>query len=190
VGSFVSVVGWSMPVYWTGLILIFIFSVKLKWFPSFYDTTHDIQWTSWSSIWFQIKQLIMPVTVLTAFNAAAFSRFTRASVLDNLNQDYVRTARSKGLREFLVVNRHVVRNSLIPVVTLIALSAAGIFAGAILTETVFRINGTGQLLITAIGQADTPMIQTLTFFFAVMTVFFNIVADVLYGLLDPRIRYD
>lgn len=190
IGSFVSVVGWSMPVYWTGLILIFIFSVNLKWFPSFYDTTHDVQFTSWSSIWIQIKQLIMPVTVLSLFNAAAFSRFTRASVLDNLNQDYVRTARSKGLREFLVVNRHVVRNSMIPVVTLIALSSAGIFSGAILTETVFRINGTGSLLITALGQADTPMLQTLTFFIAVMTVFFNIIADILYGLLDPRIRYD
>jgi len=190
VGAFVSIIGWSMPVYWTGLILIFIFSVRLGWFPSFYDTTHDVSLTSWSSIWFQFKQLAMPVTVLTFFNAAQISRFTRASVLDNLNLDYVRTARSKGLREFLVVNRHVVRNSMIPVVTLIALSAAGIFSGAILTETVFRINGTGQLLITAIGQADTPMVQTLTFFFAVMTVFFNIVADILYGLLDPRIRYD
>ena len=190
IGAFVSVVGWSMPVYWTGLILIFLFSVRWQWFPSFYDTTHDVQLTSWSSIWFQIKQLAMPVTVLTLFNAAAISRFTRASMLENLNQDYVRTARSKGLREFLVINRHVLRNSMIPVVTLIALSAAGIFSGAILTETVFRINGTGQLLITAIGQADTPMVQTLTFFFAVMTVLFNIVADILYGLLDPRIRYD
>jgi len=190
IGGFVSIVGWSMPVYWTGLILIYIFAVKLKWFPSFYDTTHDVQFTSWSSIWFQIKQLAMPVTVLTLFNAAAFSRFARAAVLDNLSEGYVRTARSKGLREFLVINRHVVRNSMIPVVTLIALSAAGIFSGAIITETVFRINGTGQLLITALNQADTPMIQTLTFFFAVMTVLFNIIADVLYGFLDPRIRFD
>ena len=190
VGTFVSVIGWSMPVYWTGLILIFVFSVNLKWFPSFYDTTHDVQLTSLSSMWFQFKQLAMPVTVLTLFNAAAISRFTRASMLENLNQDYVRTARSKGLSEFLVINRHVLRNSMIPVVTLIALSAAGIFSGAILTETVFKINGLGQLLIVSINQADTPMVQTLTFFFAVMTVSFNIIADILYGLLDPRIRYD
>lgn len=190
IGTFVSVVGWSMPVYWTGSILIFIFSIRLGWFRSFYDTTHDVQFTSWSSIWFQIKQLAMPVTVLTLFNAAAISRFTRASMLDNLNQDYVRTARAKGQREFLVVNRHVLRNSMIPVVTLITLSAAGIFSGAILTETVFKINGLGSLLITALGQADTPMLQTLTFFFALMTVAFNIVADLLYGALDPRIRYD
>ena len=189
-GTFVSIVGYSMPVYWTGQILIFVFSIKLGWFRSFYDTTHDVQFTSWSSIWFQIKQLAMPVTVLTLFNAAGISRFTRASMLDNLNQDYVRTARAKGQREFLVVNRHVLRNSMIPVITLITLSAAGIFSGAILTESVFKINGLGSLLITAIGQADTPMLQTLTFFFALMTVTFNIVADILYGLLDPRIRYD
>ena len=190
VGSFVSVVGWSMPVYWTGLIFVFIFSVNLRWFPSFYDTTHDFNLFSLSSIWIQFKQLVMPVTVLTLFNSAAFSRFMRASVLENLSQDYVRTARSKGLREFLVVNRHVLRNSMLPVVTLIGLSAAGIFSGAILTENVFRINGTGTLLVQALFQADFAMLQTLTFFFAVMTVFFNIIADILYGLLDPRIRYD
>lgn len=190
VGSFASVVGWSMPVYWTGLLLIFAFSVNLGWFPSRYDSTHEVSLTSLSSWGTQLKQIAMPVTVLTLFNAAAFSRFTRASVLDNLNQDYVRTARSKGLREFLVVNRHVLRNSMLPVVTLVALSAASVFSGAILTENVFVINGTGTLLVQALFQADFAMLQTLTFFFAVMTVFFNIVADILYGVLDPRIRYD
>lgn len=190
VGTFVSIVGWAMPVYWTGTILIHFFSVKLGWLPSFYRTEHDVSLTDWDSIWFQFKQIVMPVTVLTLFNAAAISRFTRASVLENLSLDYVRTARSKGLGEFLVVNRHVLRNSMIPVVTLIALSAAGIFSGAILTESVFKINGLGQYLLTSIRQSDTPAVQTVTFFFAVMTVFFNIVADVLYGLLDPRIRYE
>ncbi|MEL7155286.1 MAG: ABC transporter permease [Actinomycetota bacterium] len=190
VGTFVSMVGFSMPVFFSGLIMIFIFSVWLGWLPSFYDTTHDVSFTSWSSIWKQMKQLFMPVTVLTLFNAASLARFTRASVLDNLSQDYVRTARSKGLSEWLVVNRHVLRNSMIPVVTLVALSIPGIFSGAIITETVFRINGLGQLLFVSIGQNDIPMVQTLTFIFAFLTVVFNLLADVVYGFLDPRIRYD
>ncbi len=190
VGTVVTMVGYSLPVFFTGLLAIMVFSVWLSWFPSFYTTTHDVQFTSLSSIWFQVKQLLMPVTVLTLFNAAAMSRFTRASTLDNLNQEYVRTARSKGLSERRVVVRHVMRNSMIPVVTLIALSVPGIFAGAIITETIFRINGLGQLLIISIGQNDIPMVQTLTFIFAVLTVVFNLLADVLYGLLDPRIRYD
>jgi peptide/nickel transport system permease protein len=127
---------------------------------------------------------------LGLFNAAALARFTRASVLDNLNEDYVRTARSKGLRENKVVTVHVVRNSLIPVVTLIALQIPGIFAGAIITEQIFRINGIGFLLINSINQNDVPMVQTLTFMFAVLIVLFNLIADVTYGFLDPRIRYD
>jgi peptide/nickel transport system permease protein len=144
----------------------------------------------WDSFVFQVRQMIMPVTVLSLFNAAALSRFTRASMLDNLNEDYVRTARSKGLRENKVVMTHVMRNSMIPVVTLIALQVPGIFAGAIITEQIFRINGLGQLLIAAIGQADVPMVQTLTFIFSVLIVVFNLVADVTYGVMDPRIRYD
>lgn len=189
-GTLVTMIGYSVPTFFTGLMAIVIFSVWLGWFPSFYNTTHVVDWTSWDSIWIQIKQLIMPVTVLTLFNAAALSRFTRASALDNLNQDYVRTARSKGVREQTVVLTHVMRNSMIPVVTLIALSIPGIFGGAIITEQIFRINGIGQLLIVAIGQGDLPMVQTLTFMFAVLIVAFNLVADISYGLLDPRIRYD
>ncbi len=190
VGTFVTMLGFSLPVYFTGLLAIVIFSVKLGWFPSFYDTTHDVQLTSWSSIWIQIKQLTMPVTILTLFQASSLARFTRASALDNLNQEYVRTARSKGLSESKVINVHVMRNSLIPVVTLLALTIPGIIGGAILTETVFRINGIGQLLITSIRNGDVPMVQTITFFSAFLVVVFNLIADVLYGLLDPRIRYD
>lgn len=190
VGTFVTMVGYSLPVFFTGLLAIVVFSVWLGWFPSFYTTTHVVDWTSWDSIWFQIKQMIMPVTVLALFNAAALSRFTRASMLDNLNEDYVRTARSKGLRENKVVVTHVMRNSMIPVVTLIALQVPGIFAGAIITEQIFRINGLGQLLISSINSADIPMVQTLTFIFAFLIVVFNLLADVTYGVLDPRIRYD
>ena len=188
VGTFVSMAGYSMPVFFTGVLAIVIFSVWLDWFPSFYDTTHKV--TDFDSFIFQLKQMAMPVGVLALFNAAALSRFTRSSVLDNLNEDYVRTARSKGLRENRVLLRHVLRNSLIPVVTLIALQIPGIFAGAIITETIFRINGLGKYLIDSIQAADIPVVQTLTFIFAALTVFFNLIADVTYGLLDPRIRYD
>ncbi|MGB7861060.1 MAG: ABC transporter permease [Acidimicrobiia bacterium] len=188
VGTFVTMIGYSVPTFFTGLLAIVIFSVWLGWFPSFYDTTLVVN--SWDTAVLQVKQMIMPVAVLTFFNAAVLSRFTRASVLDNLNADYVRTARSKGLGENKVVMTHVMRNSMIPVVTLIALSVPGIFAGAIITEQIFRINGLGALLITSIGQGDVPMVQTLTFIFAVLIVIFNLVADITYGVLDPRIRYD
>jgi peptide/nickel transport system permease protein len=190
VGTFVTMLGYSVPVFVIGPLFIWLFSVKLGWLPTFYSTTHDVSITSWSSIWFQFKQLAMPVGVLTLFNAATFGRFARAAVLENLNEGYVRTARSKGLGESTVMTRHVVRNSLIPIVTLLALSVPGIFSGAIITENIFRINGLGQLLLLSIGQNDLPMVQSLVFIFAFLTVVFNIVADVLYGFLDPRIRYD
>jgi peptide/nickel transport system permease protein len=188
VGTLFSTIGFSVPTFFTGLLAIVIFSVYLGWFPSFYDTTLVVN--SWDTAVLQMKQMIMPVAVLSLFNAAALSRFTRASMLDNLNEDYVRTARSKGLNERKVVMTHVLRNSLIPVVTLLALQIPGIFGGAIITEQIFRINGLGQLLIAAIGQADVPMVQTLTFMFAFLIVVFNLVADVVYGFLDPRIRFD
>ena len=188
VGTFFSMIGYSVPTFFTGLVAIIIFSVILGWFPSFYDTTHEVR--DFASLIFQLRQLAMPVAVLSLFNAAALSRFTRSSMLDNLGEDYIRTARSKGVEERGVLVRHALRNSLIPVVTLIALQIPGIFAGAIITEQIFRINGLGQLLITAINGADVPMVQTLTFIFAVLVVAFNLVADVVYGLLDPRVRYD
>jgi len=188
IGTFVSMVGYSVPTFFTGLLAIVIFSVKLGWFPSYYDTTLEV--TDWSSFVAQIKQIVLPVGVLSMFNAAALSRFTRSSMLDNLSEDYVRTARSKGLKEKRVLVRHVLRNSLIPVVTLIALQVPGIFAGALITEQIFRINGIGHLLISSIHGGDIPMVQTLSFLIAALTVLFNLVADVVYGMLDPRIRYD
>ncbi len=188
VGTFISMIGFSVPTFFTGVLLIVIFSVNLGWFPSIYDTTHKV--TDWSSFVFQVKQMIMPVFVLALFNAAQISRYMRASMLDNLNQDYVRTARAKGMNEKVVVLVHVLRNSMIPVVTVIALGVPQVFGGAIITEQVFKVNGLGQLLITAIQANDLPMVQTLTFIFAILIVLFNLIADVLYGILDPRIRYD
>ena len=188
IGTFVSMIGFSVPTFFTGVLLIVIFSVNLGWFPSIYDTTHKV--TDWSSFVFQVRQMIMPVFVLALFNAAQISRYMRASMLDNLNQDYVRTARAKGMTEKVVVLVHVLRNSMIPVVTVIALGVPQVFGGAIITEQVFKVNGLGQLLITAIQANDLPMVQTLTFIFAILIVLFNLIADVLYGILDPRIRYD
>jgi len=188
VGTFISMVGYSVPPFFSGVVVIVIFSVQLGWFPSIYDTTLVV--TSWDTFVTQLKQMIMPVMVLALQTTAQISRFMRASMLDNLNQDYVRTARAKGLTESVVVMTHVLRNSMIPVVTVIALGIPGIFGGAIITEQVFKVNGVGQLLITAIYANDIPMVQTITFIFAVLIVTFNLIADVLYGILDPRIRYD
>ncbi len=187
VGTFLMMVGFSVPTFFTGLMFIIIFSVNLKWFPSVYDTTLVV--TDIESLQQQLRQMFMPVTVLTLFYTAQLSRYTRASTLDNLQQDYIRTARAKGLSERVVINRHAVRNSLIPVVTLIALGIPGVFSGAIITEQIFRVNGIGQYLIIAIQGGDLPTVQTVTFIFAVLVVLFNIVADVMYGVLDPRVSY-
>lgn len=188
IGTFISMVGYSVPTFFTGVLLVVVFSSWLQWFPSVYDT--NLQVNSWSSFLLQIKQMFLPVMVLTLYNVSQISRFVRASMLDNLHQDYVRTARAKGVKEQAVLLVHVLRNSLIPVVTVIALGVPTIFSGAIITEQIFRVNGLGQLLIVAIQGADIPLVQTLTFIFAVLIVLFNLIADVLYGILDPRIRYD
>ena len=192
-GTFISMVGFSVPPFFSGVLVIILFSVIIPndsfwWLPSIYDTTHKV--VDWESFKFQFRQMIMPVMVLALQITAQISRFARASMLDNLNQDYVRTARAKGMTENVTVMKHVLRNSMIPVVTVIALGIPGIFGGAIITEQVFKVNGLGQLLIIAIQGGDVPTVQTLTFIFAILIVLFNLVADVLYGLLDPRIRYD
>ncbi|KMK67846.1 ABC transporter permease [Puniceibacterium sp. IMCC21224] len=187
-GTFVTMVGFSIPPFFTGPLLIVIFSVHLGWFPSIYDTTHVVR--DWGSFKIQFQQMIMPVMVLALQTTAQLSRYMRASMLDNLNQDYVRTARAKGLSEAVVVMVHVLRNSMIPVITVIALGIPAIFGGAIITENVFKVNGIGQLLITALFANDLPMVMTLTFIFAILIVVFNLIADILYGVFDPRIRYD
>ncbi len=187
VGTFLSIVGFSVPTFFTGLLFIIIFSVEFHWFPMVYKTTLKV--TDAASLLQQLRQMFMPVAVLSLFFLAQISRFTRSAMLENLNQDYVRTARAKGLNERGVILRHALRNSLIPVVTLVALGIPGVFQGAIITEQIFRVNGMGQLLILAIQGGDLPTVQTLTFIFAVLIVVFNLIADVLYAMLDPRIAY-
>ncbi len=187
VATAIAFIGFSTPTFFSGILLILLFSVKLHWLPFIYDSTlkvHDLP-----SLIEQIKQSIMPIVVLTLFQTATLARFVRAEMLENLPLDYVRTARAKGLRTSVVVIRHVVRNSLIPVVTLIALGVPSVFAGAVITEQIFRVPGIGDLLIHSIENNDTPVVMAVTFIFAVLVVVFNLVADLVYGFLDPRIRY-
>ena len=179
--------GFSVPTFFTGLLLIIIFGIKLRWFPFIYSSTlqvHDL-----ASLGQQLKQSIMPITVLALFDVATIARYVRAEMLEHLPLDYVRTARGKGLMERMVVLRHVLRNSLIPVVTLVALGVPAVFGGAIVTEQVFRVPGIGELLVTSIGNGDIPVVATVVFIFAVLVVLFNLAADILYAVLDPRIRY-
>lgn len=180
-------VGFSIPTFFTGLLFIVLFSVWLGWLPFIYDSTLKVR--DFSSLVAQVKQSIMPIAVLGLFQAAVLMRYIRTAVIDELGADYVRTAYAKGLTGWAVVNRHILRNALIPVVTLMALDIPTIFTGALVTEQVFRVPGLGSLLIDSIGRSDTPVIMAITFIYAILVVLFNLIADLLYGLLDPRIRY-
>jgi peptide/nickel transport system permease protein len=180
-------IGFSLPTFFTGLLLILVFSIYLDWLPFVYRA--DVPGSGWPWLWEHIKQAIMPVLVLGLFQGASMTRYVRSATLDVIRLDYVTTARSKGLRERVVIVKHVVRNALIPVVTLVALQMPAVFGGAIVTEQIFRVPGIGSLLISAILANDTPVIMAVTFVFAILVIMFNLIADVLYGWLDPRISY-
>ena len=187
IASTLAFVGFSLPTFFTGVLFILFFSIHLGWLPFVFRA--DISETGLAWWWEHLKQSIMPITVLGLFQAASWMRYVRSAVLDVIRLDYVTTARSKGLAERVVINKHVVRNALIPVVTLVALQMPAVFGGAIVTEQIFRIPGIGSLLIDAILRNDTPVIMAVTFVFSCLVIFFNLVADVLYGWLDPRISY-
>lgn len=178
-------VGFSLPTFFTGILFILIFSVTLDWLPFVYTT--DIRGTGIHWVLEMIRQAIMPVAVLGLFQAASMTRFVRSAMLDVIRLDYVTTARAKGLGQAKVIVKHVMRNAMIPVVTLIALQMPAVFGGAIVTEQIFRIPGIGSLLISSILSNDTPVVMAVTFVFACLVVLFNLIADVLYGWLDPRI---
>ena len=175
-------IGFSVPTFFTGVLFIIIFSVRLHWLPFIFNAqvTNPVV---------MLKQSVMPVAVLALFQSAGLMRFVRSSMLDNVGQDYVRTARAKGLASRRIIIRHVMRNGLIPVVTLLALGLPAVFTGAVITEQIFRVPGIGSLLIASIQNSDTPVVMAITFVYAILVVVFNLVADVLYGFLDPRIRY-
>jgi len=178
-------VGFSLPTFFTGLLFILVFSIYLDWLPFVYRA--DINASGFDWYWQHVKQALMPIAVLGLFQAASLTRYVRSAVLDVIRLDYVTTARAKGLGERVVVVKHVVRNALIPVVTLVALQIPAVFGGAIVTEQIFRIPGIGSLLISSILANDTPVVMAVTFVFACLVVFFNLIADILYGWLDPRI---
>ncbi|MCX7374711.1 MAG: ABC transporter permease [Alphaproteobacteria bacterium] len=180
-------IGFSLPTFFTGLLLILLFSIQLDWLPFVYRS--QIEATGWAWWWEQFRQSIMPITVLGLFQGAALVRFVRSAVLDVIRLDHVTTARAKGISEGAVTMRHVVRNAMIPVVTLLALQMPAIFGGAIVTEQIFRVPGIGSLLISAVLANDTPVIMAVTFVIACLVILFNLIADVLYGWLDPRISY-
>jgi peptide/nickel transport system permease protein len=180
-------IGFSLPTFFTGLLFILFFSIYLDWLPFVYRA--DLDETGWRWWWAQFKQSIMPIAVLGLFQGASWTRYVRASVLDVIRLDYITTARSKGVAERWVVIKHALRNALIPVVTLVALQMPAVFGGAIVTEQIFRVPGIGSLLISSILANDTPVIMAVTFVFSILVIFFNLLADVLYGWLDPRISY-
>jgi peptide/nickel transport system permease protein len=180
-------IGFSLPTFFTGLLFILFFSIHLDWLPFIYRA--DISATGWRFYWEHLRQAIMPVAVLGLFQGAAMTRFVRSAVLDVIRLDYINTARAKGLSEHVTIAKHAVRNALIPVVTLMALQIPTIFTGAVITEQIFRVPGVGSLLISAILANDTPVIMAITFVFSCLVVAFNLVADLLYGWLDPRISY-
>ena len=187
VASSLAFVGFSLPTFFTGILLIMLFSIKLDWLPFVYRA--DLASTGWAWWSEQLRQSIMPVAVLGLFQGASWTRYVRSSMLDVVRLDHVTTARSKGLAERAVVLRHIVRNALIPVVTLVALTMPQVFGGAIVTEQIFRVPGIGSLLISAIQANDTPVIMAVTFVLSVLVILCNLLADILYAWLDPRISY-
>jgi peptide/nickel transport system permease protein/oligopeptide transport system permease protein len=170
----IAVIGQSVPVFWLGFMLVLVFSVKFQWLP-----------TSGTGTW---KHLVLPATTLSAFTMALISRLVRSGMLDILGEDYIRTARAKGLSESLVVLRHGFRNLMIPVVTVIGLSVGVLLAGSVVTEAVFAWPGVGLMIMTAVGARDYPMIQAFTLFIAFLIIIVNLIVDLLYVYLDPRIR--
>jgi len=180
-------VGYSLPTFFTGLLFILVFSIYLGWLPFIYSSTIEARGLAW--VLEHLRQGAMPITVLGLFEAAALTRFVRSAMLEVIHQDYITTARAKGLTEYLTILKHALRNALIPVVTVVALQIPTIFTGAVITEQIFRVPGIGSLLIAAIESTDTPVVMAITFVYAALVILFNLLADLIYGLLDPRITY-
>jgi peptide/nickel transport system permease protein len=185
--STLAFIGFSLPTFFTGLLFILIFSIWLNWLPFIFRS--DLNVSGWRWYWEEFRQSIMPIAVLGLFQGASWTRYVRSAVLDVISLDYVTTARAKGLGERAVMTKHVLRNALIPIVTLVALQTPTIFGGAIVTEQIFRVPGIGSLLISSILANDTPLIMSVTFVFSCLVVLFNLIADLLYGWLDPRVSY-
>lgn len=183
--------GISVPSFWLGLMLIIIFAVKLEWLPAGGTETVglDTQLTMVQYAFDRIKYLILPVTALSLLSVAYLVRYTRAKMMETMRNDYVRTARAKGLPERRVIVMHGLRNALIPVVTVVALNLSGIFSGAVITETVFAYQGSGKLIFDSIYANDYNVAMCSFIITSFLTVFMNLIADIAYAYLDPRISY-
>jgi peptide/nickel transport system permease protein len=176
-------IGITLPIFWLGILLAYVFGLKLHWLPVFgYTSPFDDFWQS-------TRQIIMPVACLALFPIASTARQTRSSMLEVMHQDYIRTAWSKGLRERSVIIRHALKNGLIPIVTFVGLGISGIIGGEVLIENVFAIPGMGRLLVSSIQSHDFVVVQGITLVIAVAIVFVNLIVDISYSWLDPRIRY-
>jgi peptide/nickel transport system permease protein len=182
-------IAYSVPAFWLGLMLIILFSVKLGWLPTSGIVNSELEPGSWAATVDWLKHLILPVAVLAISEIIQVQRFMRSSLLEVLRQDYLTTARAKGLSETVVIGRHALKNALIPVVTIIAVTMPRVVGGSTVIETVFAYPGMGRLLYTSIMGNDYIVAMTVVMIIAVTVVFFNLLADVIYGWLDPRIRY-
>lgn len=185
----ITFVSYSVPAFWLGLMMIIVFSVKLGWLPTSGIVNSDLAPGSWEATFDWLKHLILPVAVLAISEIIQVQRFMRSSMLEVLRQDYLTTARAKGLSEQVVIGRHALKNALIPVVTIIAVTMPRVVGGSTVVETVFAYPGMGRLLFTSIMGNDFVIAMTVVMIIAVTVVFFNLLADIIYGWLDPRIRY-
>jgi peptide/nickel transport system permease protein len=178
-----------VPAFWLGLMMIIAFSVKLGWLPTSGIVNPDLSPGPWEYMIDWIKHLILPVAVLAISEIIQVQRFMRSSLLEVLRQDYLTTARAKGLSEQVVIGRHALKNALIPVVTIIAVTMPRVVGGSAVVETVFAYPGMGRLLYTSIMGNDYVVAMTVVMIIAMTVIFFNLLADIVYGWLDPRIRY-
>jgi peptide/nickel transport system permease protein len=184
-----SFLGIAIPSFWFAIMLIYLFSFQLGWLPSVGLTDPRADHEGFSGLWDRVTHLIMPVSVLALTSTANVTRYVRAAMLDVISQDYVRTARAKGLREQMVIWVHALKNAAIPIVTVLALELPDLFIGAVIVESVFAIAGMGRLFIESANLRDYPVLMGVLTIAAALVIFFNLLADLLYGALDPRVRY-
>lgn len=184
-----SFIGISIPSFFFGISLIYVFAITLKWLPTSGFGNASFTGTGFALFFDKLKYLVMPAMAMSLANIATVTRFTRSSMVETLNQDYIRTAQSKGLSERVVVYRHALKNSLIPVITIFGLSIPNLFGGAYIIEKVFSWPGMGQLGVDAIGNRDYAVLMGLTLFTAFLVLIGNLLSDILYSFVDPRIRY-
>ncbi len=183
-----ALIGLSMPSFFFGLLLIKFLSVDLRLLPVSGMQTPGANFTGIAAMLDQIKHMILPLIVLTLGSVASWMRYTRSSMLEVIRQDYIRTARAKGLKEKVVIYRHALRNALIPVITLLGFSIPGLFSGALLTETIFNWPGIGPVQLNAVNNRDYYLLMGTNMMLATLTLIGNLIADVAYALVDPRIR--